>query len=253
MMSDDPPNTGAEEPDDAATPPVPRTLKAQFQHFAQAVVPVVSIDQQGDEGIGAAFHVGEGVFVTARHVVEGMQSVTVRGQPITPGYHADPDIDVGVFRLRALADLPAMDLGGHLDDWINDDAFMLNDVLVMGYPPIPLARQPVLIATRGEVTGVVDLLMAKHVHFLLSVMARGGFSGGAVISEWDFVLGVITKSLVRNNVPEELGYLTVLSVEPIYECLAQNDLLTKSHREFFGDLFDSLSPTPGHSGGSSVT
>ena len=252
-MSEDPPDTTAEERDDDATPLVRRSLKAQYQHFARAVVPVVSIDRQGDEGIGAAFHVGEGAFVTARHVVEGMQSVMVHGQRITPGYHADQEIDVAVFQVPKLAELPAMALGGHLDDWINDDAFMLNDVLVMGYPPVPLARQPVLIATRGEVTGVVDLLMAKHVHFLLSVMARGGFSGGAVISEWDFVLGVITKSLVRNNAPEELGYLTVLSVEPIYECLAQNDLLTKSHRELFGDLVDSLSPTPGHSGRSSVT
>jgi hypothetical protein len=52
-------------------------------------------------------------------------------------------------------------------------------------------------------------------------MARGGFSGGGVLSECDFVLGIVTMSLVRNNAPEELGYLTVLSVEPIRNAWAR--------------------------------
>src|SRR5450756_1397568 len=32
----------------------------------------------GGENIGSAFHVGEGVFVTARHVVDGLQIVDVK-------------------------------------------------------------------------------------------------------------------------------------------------------------------------------
>jgi hypothetical protein len=38
------------------------------------------LQSNGDQGIGSAFHVGEGVFVTARHVVEGM---TIRELGIT--------------------------------------------------------------------------------------------------------------------------------------------------------------------------
>src|ERR1044071_1921868 len=31
----------------------------------------IAVESDGDESIGSAFHVGEGIFVTARHVVEG--------------------------------------------------------------------------------------------------------------------------------------------------------------------------------------
>jgi hypothetical protein len=34
---------------------------------------VVVVKPDGSEAIGSAFHVGEGVFVTARHIVEGRQ------------------------------------------------------------------------------------------------------------------------------------------------------------------------------------
>ncbi len=235
------------------------TLRTHFKEYARAVIPLFTINSSDDEGVGSAFHVGEGVFVTARHVVEGKKSVTAavdsgalpaallkecdpsqdtHTSSVTPHYHRDPNIDVAVFKIPAYAFLPAIILGGHLDDWISDDQFVLNEVLVLGFPPIPLSRRPLLVASRGEVTGVVDLLAVKHVHFILSVMARGGFSGGVALSEWGVALGVITMSLVKNHLPEESGYLTVLSVEPIYECLAQHGLLTDQHRELFGDLFD---------------
>jgi hypothetical protein len=58
-------------------------------------------------------------------------------------------------------------------------------------------------------------------------MARGGFSGSVVLSEWDFALGVITSSLVKNGGPQEQGYLTVLTVEPILHCLAAHHLLPR--------------------------
>lgn len=238
----------------------PSSLKGLFREYAQAVVPVFSIDKNGDEGVGTAFHVGEGIFVTARHVVEQMQSSRVEldttsmppatwlrlsepfSWPVSAGYHHDPRIDVAVFKIDELADLPVIPLGGHLDDWISDEQFALNDVLVMGYPPVPLASRPLLLAVRGEVNAVVDLIGGTHVHFILSVTARGGFSGGVVMSEWNFALGLITQSLVKNNLPEELGYLTVLSVEPIYQCLADNDLMPSQGHDLFPNLFEKRTP-----------
>ena len=229
-----------------------RTLKDMVKIYSPAVRPIVTTNQDGDEGIGSAFHVGEGTFVTARHVVEGMQSASLLPSdapwvgsppiPIQPLFHEDPKIDVAVFCVPQLSHLPAIVLGGHLDDRINDDAFLLNEVVVLGYPPIPLARGPVLIAAKGAISAVVDLRQIDHVHFVLTAMARGGFSGGVVLSEWKFALGVVTMSLIRDDAPAELGYLTVLSVEPIYNCLGQNGLLTKAHTELFGDLFDKRPP-----------
>jgi hypothetical protein len=68
-------------------------------------------------------------------------------------------------------------------------------------------------------------------------MARGGFSGGVVLSEWGVALGVVTSSLLKNGAPEELGYLTVLTVEPILECLGAHGLLPKALAEQWDGLF----------------
>lgn len=249
------------EHDEMASSQEPAKLRDLFREFAGAVVPVFVLDQNGDEGVGTAFHVGEGIFVTARHVVEGKRSARVeldpgglpasvtKGRyfdqliwPISPGYHHDPRADVAVFQIEELSVLPVVRLGSHLDDWINDEQFILNEVLVMGFPPIPLANRPLLLAARGEVNAVVDLVGGQHVHFILSATARGGFSGGVVLSEWNFALGLVTQSLVKDSLPEEFGYLTVLSVEPIYQCMADNDLMPAQVSDLFPGLFTKQSP-----------
>lgn len=241
----------------------PLTAKQLYALYGGSVVAVVSRNAAGDEGIGAAFHVGDGVFVTARHVIEGMVSCHIEIDdyrlsrlakkawrersdqrqsfiPIKAHEHPDPLKDVAVFSEPTLATLPAIPLGSHLDDWIIDHDFVLNEVLILGFPPIPLSRENVLVATRGQINAVVDLINVDHVHFIASAMARGGFSGGVVISEWGFALGVVTSSLLKNGVPEELGYLTVLTVEPILECLGANDLLPRELALQWDGLFPSV-------------
>lgn len=236
------------------------TAKQLYALYGASLVAVISVNAEGDQGIGAAFHIGDGVFVTARHVVEGMASCHLEldryrlmrlagdaaqaighGEPapiaIEPHAHPDPAKDVAVFAIPDLACLPAIPLGGHLDDWITDHDFVLNEVLVLGFPPIPLAKKAVLVATRAQINAVVDLINVDHVHFIASAMARGGFSGGVVLSEWGLALGVITSSLLKNGAPEELGYLTVLTVEPILECLGAHRLLPKALAEQWDGLF----------------
>lgn len=48
------------------------SAKELHAEYSGAVLPVVVKDKNGDPGIGSAFHVGSGSFVTARHVIEGM-------------------------------------------------------------------------------------------------------------------------------------------------------------------------------------
>lgn len=146
----------------------------------------------------------------------------------SPIFIRTPKIDVAAFKIAAFAHRPAIPLGGHLDDWIDDTAFVLNEVFVLGYPPVPLSNRPVLVAARGQINSVVNLYNAPHVHFVVSVPPKGGFSGGVVMSEYGFALGVITQSLVKDHAPEELGYLTVLSIKPVLECLEAHKLVETS-------------------------
>ena len=78
-------------------------------------------------------------------------------------------------------------LGGHLDDWIGDE-LVLSRVVAFGHPKIPLSKEYVLVAVQGEINAVIDKYSCPHPHFVISSIARGDFSGGPVISEYDFLL-----------------------------------------------------------------
>ena len=226
----------------------PREL---MQRYSGAIAYVAVATKTGDESIGTAFHVGNGVLVTARHVVDGNEineigcskncinlpdiwfrresenGLSDFQQPansiIGPLYHPDENVDVAIMVLDGLQ-RPVVPLGFHLDDWL-DDSLILTEAIVMGYPPIPFARGPMLVTVRAEVSAIVDLRSNPHPRFVLSSMARGGFSGGPAISVYDFSLGVITDSLCHNNDVTELGYLTALSVEPILDALGFHKVL----------------------------
>jgi hypothetical protein len=108
----------------------------------------------------------------------------------------------------------------------------------MGYPPVPFTTEPFLVASLGEINALVTLRDRRHVHFVVSSMARGGFSGGPVLVAYNelnegsgtALLGIVTDSLVRNHGETETGFMTVLSIDPIYECLEMNDMLPVAQR-----------------------
>jgi hypothetical protein len=260
------------------------TKRAQelFRKYSPGMAYVAVQAFDGSHSIGSAFHIGEGVFITARHVVENKQVLEVRPtspvylpisrvlkvpgvppeqvqaeyvkflgeEPQSPVYnhslslvsepvfHHDHRVDVGAFRVELPeSGLPYLPLGSHLDDWFHDIQFVLSEAIVMGYPPIPMTTAPYLVAARAEVNSVIHTWLHKHCRFILSSTPRGGFSGGVAISESDFVLGVVTESLVINDTPSELGFLNVLSVEPIFECLGKNKMLPACQRGRWEDFW----------------
>ncbi|MEU0280053.1 serine protease [Streptomyces sp. NPDC006195] len=244
---------------------------------ALAYVEVESLS--GDLSIGSAFHVGEGVFVTARHVVDGRQITEVcmterqdiplsedekeratgyvaDGEKIVPVrrvdngvlrlksgpfFHSDPLVDVAVFQVwKVDPDTSVVPLGSHLDDWLGQSDFVLTEAVILGYPPIPMTKSPALVGARAEVNAQVDLYDAPHVHFILSVTARGGFSGGVAFSEYGFALGLVTRSLIVNGAASDSGYMSVLTIEPIYQCLAQHKMLPALQAESWDGLWNTV-------------
>jgi hypothetical protein len=227
----------------------------------------VAVERDGTAGIGSAFHIGEGVFLTARHVLDKSRVTEIRitdenlyyksdlypknedgSYVITPEspricmdpgglikyssgpyFHPDPTVDVAAFRCEGLAeDAHYVPLGYHLDDWIGRGEFELTRALILGYPPAPFTTSPILVAARSEVNAVADLRHTKSpVHFLLSAMPRSGFSGGVAISEFGFALGIITQSLLSDDKPPELGFFAATSIQCIYECLDEHKILPR--------------------------
>lgn len=223
-------------------------LRGLFNTYASAVAFVSVETHEGEQSIGSAFHVGEGVFITARHVVQNTKirriattrrkddssGVVVGTLKQGPLFHPNDDADVALLIVDGI-DAPAIPLGGHLDDWLGEE-MVLYEVVVMGYPPIPFSKEPILVGTTAETNAVVRKYTGGHPHFILSSMARGGFSGGPVITDLGYILGVVTESLGRNDQPAELGYHAVLTVEPIYSCMEHHGVTPKAVREQWGHM-----------------
>lgn len=236
--------------------------RRQFRLFAGCVAFVETADETGDIGIGTCFHVGEGTFVTARHVVEdrsirrvGFDDSNVLRQFLEkrenwgpkphgsvmissgPHFHPNATIDVACFRADPYPER-CIPLGGHLDDWMGEHELLLYRTLVLGYPRIAFSDRPVLVASVGEVNvnALIDKYIGGHPHFIISTMARGGFSGAPVLVAYNehnrdggtAALGLVTEALVSDGQAAELGYLAVLTVEPIYDCLTAHSLLPKA-------------------------
>lgn len=159
-----------------------------------------------------------------------------------PYMHPDSKVDVAVFQVEETDPLtPVVPLGSHLDDWLGESDFVLTEAVILGYPPIPKAKRCNLIGTRAEVNALIDRYDTPHVHFVLSAMARGGFSGGLVLSEYGYALGMVTNSRVSENNSPELGYMTAVGVEPIYVCLAQHKMLPDCQAEDWDDFWNASS------------
>lgn len=216
------------------------SLRKAYKKYCGAVAYVAVLDDKENEGIGSAFHVGEGIFVTAKHVVKGKkikEVATTKRIEIEieseaphasvkyiypkvlelvdgPHYAEDDSADVAVFRVKSKDLLmPGIPLGYHTNNSIDDNSFVLQDAVIIGYPPIPFTVTPNQVVASGQVSAVIDVWHSKYAHFVVSAMARGGFSGGLALAEDGRALGVITESLVMNDGVPELGYMSVIGIE----------------------------------------
>lgn len=111
--------------------------------------------------------------------------------------------------------------------WMEDH--LLETAHVFGYPRIPSASKPILVGLRCDVSAIVEerYLGNNHPHFVLSSMARGGFSGGPVFGQYGWLIGIVTEAFLRDDLPAELGYMAVVPVDIIARFLKRVGMLPK--------------------------
>lgn len=227
-----------------------------------AIAYVVVETSDGDESIGTAFHIGDGYFITARHVVEGnrLQELSIT-QPLTTSisyydnhlsedtrprtlkvvggpWLADGDVDVAVIRVDAADHIPVIKLNSTGDINLSEDMLLLSPVICVGYPPIPLTTHPFQVAVEGTINALVRVRGSNNLTYVISATSRGGFSGGPVLNELGLAIGLVTESLVRDNNPVEAGFFTCLSISAAAS-LALKSGWSPDDSAFYNDL-DSL-------------
>lgn len=175
----------------------------------------------GDIGLGTAFHIGGGYFVTARHVVErkkirlvgradmSMKTVLapdksatyttthgafeVGGEQVDNVYfHPNPAVDVAILKLKgnvpqglgyAIEQIQPVAHLCSLADTITEGELLMAEVIVLGFPRIPKSQPhpPSLVAYRGDISSTITSSINGRRHLIVTGMARGGFSGGPVL------------------------------------------------------------------------
>ena len=176
-----------------------------FHHFKGSVVPIVGINEEGDEDNGTAYYIGNNLFVTAAHCVNGLVKFNLlkqEGDPFAlkevwfPAGQNTDDYDLAIVVTDEQPVFSPFWLG---------DPFVLDDVLTMGYPPIPginplLTAETASVATFsqlqrkavvGQVVGNANTYFNQLDYFLISARVKGGNSGGPVINNEGRVIGTV--------------------------------------------------------------
>lgn len=204
-----------------------------------------------EHGVGAAFFIGGGYWVTARHVVEEdtVTSITdySHGEflPRRVFFPADDGIDLAVLETDySIPEDPSgsgrdyINLQAYGDRWV-DDNLILSPVLLMGYPDVPESDEYILVAYASHINAVIE--RSDHLpfrHLVLFGMAKHGFSGGPVLDRNGSLLGICNfSSKEEEDDPAELGFLVATGVEPLLNLLRDNRIEPGQNTPLLHSLF----------------
>lgn len=177
-----------------------KTLGGRFVHHqvSSAVVHISGRDDNGDANSGSGLVFDHGAILTCRHVVSDMHvdpKQRFQGQEITiddDNIHISEDTDVAIIKVVNGALTPVSGLGFLA-------ATIAQTIYTFGYPKIPNVRprfpdteEAYLIMQSGEVTNETVIASDGSELFLYSAIARPGDSGGPIVSEEGYVVGMST-------------------------------------------------------------
>ena len=171
--------------------------------FCNSVLPIDAIKQNGDGDIGTAYYIGENRFVTAAHCIKDVTSFNLLlpdGRPIVlkevwfaNGQDVDA-YDLAVIVADGVTGITAFRMA---------EPNVLDDVLVMGYPPIAgfnailtaetASVGAILKSSTGQVVGQDTPYGLQLDAFLINARVKGGNSGGPVINNMGKVIGTVVK------------------------------------------------------------
>ncbi len=162
--------------------------------YDQAVVRVIVPGADG-ESAGSGFFVDDppNCVVTNRHVVADGKVISIldkTGRQIcdhtAPVEFGPANLDLAIVRCETPSNILPLRI-----DWETDGVNALDEVLVLGYPYIPM-HQPELFAATGQVGMYASQLASgKRKSLILTRIAAPGCSGGPVIGPKGMVIGVV--------------------------------------------------------------
>ncbi len=156
---------------------------------------LVHISGNNGEDAGTGLVVHRSHVLTCRHVVSDMKiDKRQRFQDkdykvIESAIHKHPRVDIAVIQVNGPALVP-------LDGALFQDPVVASTIYTLGYPKLPCLREASLIIQQGVVTNVAVTSLVGENLFLYSAIARPGNSGGPVMSDDGYVVGLCTRDII---------------------------------------------------------
>ena len=175
--------------------------------YINSVLPIIGINHKGDNDNGTCYYIGNNCFVTSAHCIKGLSEFRIENND---GYvYPIQDVcfragaDTGIFDLaliRCKEDIKLKPL-------IGAEPEVLDDVLVMGFPPIPglfttITSETATInsiislhqkAAAGQIITSVSSYLDKMEYLFINARVKGGNSGGPVINSYGQVVGTVVQ------------------------------------------------------------
>lgn len=205
-----------------------------YKYYRDKVIPIIAC-KDGEKSMGTTFKFSNGL-VTARHCITDHDSYAIQGY------------DAGLLNSSKIyvsknpnIDVAYIDLGepAHL---FSDEAHVLDEVLVMGYPKIPtfldfLTAEKATISTmatlrmaptRGDVAAIAENMYTHEQTRLMLITAKikGGNSGGPIINKKGCVVGVaFGQPISEGHGYDDLGYGMGLPIQILDPILEENEII----------------------------
>ena len=162
------------------------------------VVHITGVNSQGEIGNGTGFLLNNKTVLTCKHVIADMtpnKRLEIQGNDYAYETYSSKELDIAVLVLDGIVD------GAKVFPVFND-VDVLDEVLVMGYPPIPGSDRDYLLSQRGEVNAIVSSYLNGAKNLVLSSVTRPGSSGGPVISRDGYLVGMVVQ---QNSFEQSIG------------------------------------------------
>ena len=170
-----------------------KTLGGRFIH-RQVSPAIVHVVGENDEGEGSGIVFDEHHVLTCRHVVSRMQIASAQvfqGRKVTvKDVFQHGTEDVAVIRIRE--SLTTVSGLGFVDPMVSQKVYRFGYSRVAFSVPSSTGASP-LVMQSGEVTNESILVFGGMELFLYSAISRPGDSGGAIVSDGGYVVGMTTE------------------------------------------------------------